>query len=187
MKRWLKTSILILLLATVSITIFYAAAYAPYYAKVDYSTGNNIRVLRLSPGETPKTYLTIENDRWIEEAVSKTGNLTFTISELEDPETAHEILCHRTAAWNWTWIPDWVMLENGTWVWRSEPSEYQEKGYSDYILWVPDGNYYFVHVRFADGIPEFAKQLPSPTQTAGLVAAPWLVLLVAVGIQRRKR
>ena len=147
--------------------------YLPY-PEVDESTGMDIVVHRLS--ETPQTYVEIEDDTFIADAISHIGNSS-----------------HRTC------LPDFVRLEDGNWAdnlhvcqttdgewwaWRPgiNPSEWETKGHPDYVLWIPGGNYYFVDKGFYDGVPHFTSRLQSPAKTttiAALVVTPWIGLAIA--------
>lgn len=157
--KWIKTATLILLVLTVGVFALYVAS-ALTYQKVDYSTGTSVAVHKLT--EEPKTYVKIESDTYIAEAV-ETGKRVF--------------------------IPDFVQTADGEWVWRPGvgPSEWETKGHPQYIFWLPDGNYYFVSQAYADGIPEFYKNLSPPTETAKLLAIPWITLLVVATAYQVKR
>ena len=195
--KWIKTATLALLGITVFVTLAYAVVYSTRnsYLGVDHSKGMTMRVYRLS--ERPETYAIIENDSYVRDAVNKTSNETFSLQEIEDKASFVKIATGR--GWNYTWIPDFVQTESSygkltlqtvtgeNWTWRPAvfPTEWETKGNPEFILWLPDDNYYFVHVAYQDGSPQFFDDLPPPTQTAVLLTIPWVVLS-AVTVRARK-
>jgi len=81
-------------------------------------------------------------------------------------------------------------ITNGNWTWVQQDdssSEFMGQGMPEFILWLPNGNYYFIHQRFSDGIPESWKLLPKPTTTAALLTIPWTILLASIGIQWKRK
>lgn len=162
----------------------YRGPRLPYlpYPEVDESTGMFIGVHRLS--QTPQIYVEIEDDPFIEDAISNIDN------------SSHH-----------TYLPAFVRLEDGNWtddkyidqttdgeLWACRPgmnpSEWETKGYPDHILWIPDGNYYFVDKGFYDGIPDFTGRLQSPTKTttiAALLIIPWMGFTIATILLQKAR
>lgn len=162
----------------------YRGPRPPYlpYPEVDDIAGIVIAVHRLN--ETPQTYVEIEDDAFIADAINHLGNSSY-----------------------YTWLPDFVRLEEGNWTdnpyvsqttngewwaWRPgiNPSEWEIKDHPDYILWIPDGNHYFVDIGFSDGEPRFTSRLQSPTKmttTAALAIAPWIGFAIATVHYRKKK
>jgi hypothetical protein len=159
-----KIAALILSIVTLIMTVFYLSVYAStQYPQVDDLNGVAIRVYRLN--EQPRTWTTIESDKYIADAVSRTANVSFSLSEMENKTSFTQIMLH--ASWNRTWIPD------------GDPSiEWAGAGRPTYIFWSPDENFYYVEFRYSDDfMPAWFKDLPAPpTQTAGFLGAAWLSL-----------
>lgn len=156
--KWIRIAFLVLLVLTVGVAASYVVV-AMTYPKIDYSTGTAIAVHRLA--EEPETYVVIENDTFVAEAV-ETGKRVF--------------------------LPSFVQTADGEWVWRPtiEVSEWEAKGQPDYIRWLPDGNYYFVSIAGVDGPLELLKELPPPTATAGWLSIPWIGLLITTAYQVKR-
>ena len=172
MKRWIKIAMLVLAgLSVFLISISYAehAKYVSTYEDLRdyYPFGLWIKAYRLT--EQPKTWVELENDTYIAQAIKGEQNLTFVPI---NPE------------YNWTkrWIEEgWV------WVQEDDPnSEFMKKGHPDYIFWVPDGNYYFIDHRWIDGYPEHFKYLPPPSETAAFLSVPWIILTGIIIREHRK-
>jgi hypothetical protein len=76
----------------------------------------------------------------------------------------------------WTW----VQQDNYT-------SEFVNAGFPEYVLWLPNDSYYFIHKRYIDGIPEKYNSLPPPTTTASLLSIPWILFAGMVIVREKKR
>lgn len=171
MKRWIKIATLALGLLTVSLlSISYAehANYEPPYGDLRdyYPLGTWVKARKLT--EQPKTWVELENDTYIAQAIKGEQNLTFTPINTE---------------YDWTKN----LIEEG-WVWFKEDdpnSEFRKKGKPLYILWIPNGNYYKLDMDHVDGIPEYMKNLPPPSETAAFLSIPW-VILIGIGIKDHK-
>jgi len=113
----------------------------------------------------PDHWIPLTNDTYVQEAVDKAA------LDFEEDPTAWGI-DHRV----WTW----VQQDNYT-------SEFVNAGFPEYILWLPNDSYYFIHKRYVDGIPEKYNSLPPPTTTATLLSIPWILFAGMVIVREKKR
>ncbi len=113
----------------------------------------------------PDSWSTLANDAYIQEAIDKAA------LGLEEDPTAWGI---DTSVWTWVQADDY-------------DSEFVNAEFPQYILWLPNVNYYFIHQRHLDGIPEKYNSLPPPTTTASFLSIPWMLFAGMVIIHEKKR
>jgi len=102
--------------------------------------------------------------------------------KLEDKPLSYTVLT------NDTYIQKAITSGNLTWVQEDDRnSSFVNARFPDYILWLPNGNYYLIHQIHGDGIPE-SWNYPIPTITAAeLLLIPWIGWLIVVGIQKQMK